>query len=132
MYDVVNCRWERGDVSLREFHMLSDNPNPSLLLSTSGVIGGQYQSTVLLRTITLMILAQRINVLAKKRFDAIQSKNELENEAVEFDRKVSINKLHKSRESLKRLFGLDTNDEKNFIFERNSPFEVSLTTNLNG
>ena len=111
--------------------MLSDNPNSSLLLSTSGVLGGKHQSIALLRTVTLMVLTQRIRTLTKKRFDAIQSSREVEKEVVEFDRKISIEKLLNSRESLKQLFGHDIKDEKESSLVSNLPFNVSTAVDGN-
>ena len=82
----------------RELSMIIDNPNPSLLLSTSDVLGGKYQSTALLRTITLLVLTQKIKNLSKKRYNAILSRIEVENDVVEYERKKSFERLNKSLE----------------------------------
>ena len=114
----------------REFSMIIDNPNPSLLLSTSGVFGGPHQSTTLLRTVTLLVLSQRLKILAKKRFDAIQSKKEVEKDVVEFDRKESFEKLNRSQELLKRLFGHYGEDGNDYLFASNFPLNVSITLHI--
>jgi hypothetical protein len=48
-------RWERGDVSAREVSMITDNPNPALLLSLNNVVGGRFQSTILMRYVYVYI-----------------------------------------------------------------------------
>lgn len=110
--------------------MIIDNPNPSLLLSTSGVFGGPHQSTILLRTVTLLVLTQRLKILTKKRFDAIQSKKEVEKDVVEFDRKESFEKLNSSQESLKRFFGHNGEHGKDYLFPSSLPFNVSITLQI--
>lgn len=125
-YIITNNRWERGDVTNRELSMIIDNPNPSLLLSTSDVLGGKYQSTALLRTITLFVLTQKIKNLSKKRYNAILSRKEVENDVVECERKKSFEKLNKSLELINRLLGHNYEDEKEFLLDGNSlSFNVS-------
>ena len=105
--------------------MIIDNPNPSLLLSTSEVLGGKYQSTALLRTITLLVLAQKIKNLSKKRYDAILLRKEVENDVVECERKKLYEKLNKSLELINRLFGLSDEGKKEFLLDESSSFDVS-------
>lgn len=105
--------------------MIIDNSNPSLLLSTSGVFGGPHQSTILLRTVTLLVLTQRLKILTKKRFDAIQSKKEVEKDVVEVDRKEFFEKLNRSQELLKRLFGHYGEDGNDYLFASSLPLNVS-------
>ena len=112
----------------RELSMIIDNPNPSLLLSTSDVLGGKYQSTALLRTITLLVLTQKIKNLSKKRYNAILSRIEVENDVVEYERKKSFERLNKSLELVNRLFEhKDDEDEKEFLLDGNSSFNVSVS-----
>jgi hypothetical protein len=115
-------------VTNRELSIIIDNPNPSLLLSTSDVLGGKYQSTALLRTITLLVLTQKIKNLSKKRYSAILSRKEVENDAVECERKKSYEKLNKSLEFMNRLFGHNDEDEKESLLDENSSFNVSVST----
>ena len=105
--------------------MIIDNPNPSLLLSTSEVLGGTYQSTALLRTITLLVLTQKIKDLSKIQYDAILSRNDVENNLVECERNKLFEKLNKSSESINLLFGHDDEDRREFLLDRNSSFKVS-------
>jgi hypothetical protein len=114
-------------VTNRELSMIIDNPNPSLLLSTSEVLGGKYQSNALLRTITLLVLTQKIKNLSKKRYDAILSRKEVENDAVECGRKKSYEKLKKSLELINRLFGYNDEDEKEFLIDGNLSANVSVS-----
>ena len=114
----------------RELSTIIDNPNPSLLLSTSDVLGGKYQSTALLRTITLLVLTQKIEKLSKKRYNAILSRKEVENNVAECDRKKSFEKLNKSLGLINRLLGHNDDDEKEYILDGNSSFNVSVSTVL--
>ena len=107
--------------------MIIGNPNPSLLLSTSGDFGGRHQSTILLRTVTLLVLSHKIKILTKKRLDAIQFMEEVEKEVAESNIKESYDKLCKSQELLNRLFGHNDEDGKDFLFSSNMPLNVSVT-----
>jgi predicted house-cleaning noncanonical NTP pyrophosphatase (MazG superfamily) len=110
--------------------MIIDNPNPSLLLSTSEVLGGRHQSTALFRTITLLALTQKIKNLSKKRYNEILSRKEVENDVVECQRKKSFEKLEKTLELINRLFGHIDEDKKEFLIDGNLSVNVSVSTVL--
>ena len=85
--------------------MITDNPDPSLRLSTSSSIGGHYQSTVLLRTIALMLLTRRGNTV-RKQCKALPSTRSVDDEVGEVMKRREIVRLNEDRQGLCALLGV--------------------------
>ena len=99
------CRWERCDISHRELCAITDNPNPSLLLSTNSEIGTTYQSTILLRCITLMLITLKSNSI-KKQCKTLHSSRTVDEEVVEVVKRRHVVRLNEDRQGLGALIGL--------------------------
>jgi hypothetical protein len=85
--------------------MITNNPDPSLRLSTSGAIGGSYQSTVLLRAISLMLLTRRANTI-RKQCRALHSTRTVDEEVGEVMKRREIVRLNEDRQGLGALLGV--------------------------
>jgi hypothetical protein len=85
--------------------MITDNPDPSLRLSTSGAIGGSYQSTVLLRAVSLMLLTRRGNTI-QKQCRALHSTRTVDEEVGEVMKRREIVRLNEDRQGLGALLGV--------------------------
>jgi hypothetical protein len=109
-------RWERGDVSTREVSMITDNPNPALLLSLNNVVGGRYQSTILMRAISLMLLTYRAETV-RLQCRQLPANRSVDEEVVEVIKRRDVVRLNEDRKGLGILVGLTNDNEGDRIYD---------------
>ena len=90
---MITHRWGKGDLSTREMSTVTDNPNPSLQLSLAGILGGRFQTTVLLRTISLMLLKKKSDLI-KHQCIKLPSTRSIDEEVFEVEKKVEREKIY--------------------------------------
>jgi hypothetical protein len=96
--------------------MITDNPDPSLRLSTSDAIGGSYQSTVLLRAVSLMLLTRRGNTI-RKQCRALHSTRTVDEEVGEVMKRREIVRLNEDRQGLGALLGVTGDPRGSSVYD---------------
>ena len=106
---MTTYRWEKGDLSTREMSTLTDNPNPSLNLSLAGILGGRFQTTVLLRIVSLMLLKKKSDLI-KHQCVKLHTMRSIDEEVLEVVKRSIIVRLHESREEIGKLIGISEDE----------------------
>ena len=94
---------------MREMSTLTDNPNPSLNLSLAGILGGRFQTTVLLRTVSLMLVKKKSDLI-KHQCVKLQTTRSIDEEVLEVVKRKNIVRLHENREELGKVIGISEDE----------------------
>ena len=115
---MITHRWGKGDLSTREMSTVTDNPNPSLQLSLAGILGGRFQTTILLRTISLMLLKKKSDLI-KHQCIKLPSTRSIDEEVFEVVKRKNVVRLYENRKVLGTLIGIS--DDEGLKCMRNVP-----------